>query len=74
MGIKVSQTRYGLQQEDASKSFYSLTIFIKGVAELFAKLLGHKKIETFHRVKKVQTILIYHRGEEGNLPPYSDLF
>ena len=46
MGIKVSQTRYGLQQEDASKSFYSLTIFIKGVAELFAKLLGHKKIET----------------------------
>ena len=47
---------------------------MKGVAELFAKLLGHKKTETFHWVKKVQTILIYHRGEGGILPPYSDLF
>lgn len=53
MGIKVSQTRYGLQQEDASKSFYSLTIFIKCVAELFAiSYWDTRKLKLFTELKR----------------------
>ena len=53
MGIKVRQTRWELQQEDASKSFYSLTIFIKCFAELFAiSYWDTRKLKLFTELKR----------------------